>query len=224
MMSALTAAATGLAMVAVDFRTEALDLVPDPAGWLLVAYGAWRLAERAGAMLAVVAAVLSLSDVWLDFRYLVLDPVTYEVIPRCLTVLPCPVLLQYDQVGTARAAVIALTTAVGTLAVLPLLRRLARIDAGSPREHAVRRWARRIALLLPLAWTAPFLGVVAADTGADGRYQPFWDGGLAYLSPLLMLVLLGVAAFLLRASLLLGRSVEPTFVELRSSTWFTPDS
>lgn len=223
MMPALTAAAVGLAMVAVDFRTEALDLLPDPAGWLLVAYAAWRLAERSAALIAVAAAVLSLSDLWLDFRYLVLDPATFQVIPRCLSVAPCAVRLEYDQIGWERAAVIALASAVGTLAVLRLLRCLTRIDAESAREQAVRRRARQIALLLPVAWTAPFLGVVAADTGADGRYQPFWDGGLAFLSPVLMLVLLAVAAFLLYASHRLGRSVEPTFVEPRSSTWFTPE-
>ncbi len=223
MMPALTAAAVGLVMVAVDFRTEALDLLPDPAGWLLVAYAAWRLAERSAALLAVAAAVLSLSDVWLDFRYLVLDSVTLQVIPRCLSAAPCPVLLEYDQIGPGRAALIALSTAMGTLAILPLLRRLARLDAQSSREHVVGRRARQIALLLPVAWTAPFLAVVAADTGADGRYQPFWDGGLAFLSPVLMLVLLAVAVFLLYASHLLGRSVEPTFVEPRSSTWFTPE-
>lgn len=223
-MPALTSAAIGLALVAVDFRTEALDLLPDPAGWLLVAYAAWRLAERSSALLAVAAAVLSLSDVWLAFRYLVLDPVTFQVIPRCLSAAPCPVRLEYDQVGWERAAVIALATAAGTLAVVLLLRRLTGIDAGSAREQVVRRRARQAAVLLPVAWTAPFLGVVAADTGADGRYQPFWDGGLAFLSPVLMLVLLAVAVFLLYASHLLGRSVEPAFVEPRSSTWFTSGS
>jgi len=42
-MRPLTFVAVGLAVVAVDIRTERLDLLPDALGWGLIALGAWRM-------------------------------------------------------------------------------------------------------------------------------------------------------------------------------------
>lgn len=209
-ISPLSSIAIGLTLVAVDFRTEALDLLPDPVGWVLVAFGAWSLALKSASLLALAAAALSLSDVWLNFRYVVFDPITLEVLPECPAGTNCPVRLEYYLVDLARAVLIALTTVTGGVVVSLIAHRVAQIDVESARDRFIQRGARLIELLVPIVWVAPFVAVVAADSLADGKYQPFWDGGLAFVSPLLMIALLGVAAFLFRASLLLGRSLEST--------------
>lgn len=64
----------GLALAVLDFRTEALDLLPDALGWGLVALGAWRLGLLVAARLAVATGIASTADAWFPFHYIWVAP------------------------------------------------------------------------------------------------------------------------------------------------------
>ena len=66
----------GLALVVLDFRTESLDLLPDPVGWVLVAVGSRGLSLVSVSWLAGITATLSVSDAALPYRYVGIDPLT----------------------------------------------------------------------------------------------------------------------------------------------------
>lgn len=82
-------------IVLVDFRTEALDFVPDPIGWLLVGAGAASSSLPLCAWLARAAAVLSVSEAWLSFRTVIVDPATNATTDRC-PVDVCSERVEYD--------------------------------------------------------------------------------------------------------------------------------
>lgn len=71
----------GVSFVVLDFRTDAPDLLPDVAGWALIALAAWRLELTAAARVAAVAGAGGLAEAWLPFRYVQVDPVTGERLP-----------------------------------------------------------------------------------------------------------------------------------------------
>jgi hypothetical protein len=97
--------------------------------------------------------------------------------------------------------------ATGGAAIAMFMRELAaRIDVG--KFASLHQLIKIGAMAIPLVWVVPFVAVVAADTSAGGGYQPVWDGGLAFVSVSLMLVLLVVASVIRRASRLIGRSLE----------------
>jgi hypothetical protein len=62
-MRPLAKVAIGLLLAAVDFRVSGLDVVLDPAGWLLVASGLGDLALRPAQLTALLTAAVSLGDV-----------------------------------------------------------------------------------------------------------------------------------------------------------------
>jgi hypothetical protein len=126
--------ATGLAIVVLDFRMGAVDIAFDPLGWLLVAYGAWKLSHAVAASASVVAGVLSTSDALLPFHYVYVDWETGEVVdPRYGH--PSEQVVIFDHVSGSRLAVIALSMVAAGVALWLLLDGLARAarTAGSPR-------------------------------------------------------------------------------------------
>ena len=62
-MRPLAKVAIGLLLAALDFRVSGLDVILDPAGWLLVASGLGDLALRPAQVTALLTAALSLGDV-----------------------------------------------------------------------------------------------------------------------------------------------------------------
>lgn len=52
-MHPLNLVALGIAVVALDFRLQAIDLLPDVAGWILVGVGLWQSGQRATVGIAV---------------------------------------------------------------------------------------------------------------------------------------------------------------------------
>jgi hypothetical protein len=62
-MRPLAKVAIGLLLAALDFRVSGLDVILDPAGWLLVASGLGDLALRPAQWTALLAAAFSLGDV-----------------------------------------------------------------------------------------------------------------------------------------------------------------
>lgn len=91
---ALTLVAVGILLVAIDFRTSALDLLPDPLGWVLFALGSSRLAVPLAARLGVVAALLSLGDLFLGFSYELVLP-TGDVVDSCPATETCSEFIRY---------------------------------------------------------------------------------------------------------------------------------
>lgn len=187
----LSLLAAGSALVAFDFRTDLPDLLPDPVGWALVAVGAWALALWPAAILAVVAALLSLSDVALPYRYVYIDPETGEVAnDRIGEMYHFPVDQRWTDVSDVRALAIGAAIATGGLALWLVVRALA--DRAASTDPAAARRLRVFAVAVPIVWAAPTLALVGAGVAGEG-YDPIWDGQLEYIGLAGMLVLGGLA-------------------------------
>lgn len=189
----LTFLSSGVVLVALDFRTDLPDLLPDPVGWALIAVGAWALALRPAALLAVIAALLSLSDAALPYRYVSIDPVTGEVVNDTVgEAYDLPVQQRWPDVSDERALAIGAAVAVGGLALWLVVRELADQSARAGNGSVARR-LRVFALAVPLVWAAPTLALVGVGVGGDDGYDPVWDGNLEYAGLIGMLVLVGLA-------------------------------
>lgn len=180
--------AAGLVLVAVDFRTESLDYLCDPVGWLLVAAAAAALSLSGTAWLSAAAALLSLSDAFLPYRTVFVDPETNKGVEQC-PVAVCAERVEFDLVSGWRLVALAGVFIVGGAAVLSLL--------GGLRSAALRAGDRsagtRLSLLfvgVGLGWALPpLMGMVWAVASEDRRYDPVWNGAAEYvaLAGLLML-------------------------------------
>lgn len=191
----------GVSFVVLDFRTDAPDLLPDVAGWALIAFAAWRLELTAAARLAAVAGAGSLAEAWLPFRYVQVDPVTGERLPDGGgTDLAYPEQLFYDDVTGWHLAAMAIAAVLAGVALWTLLAGLARLAGAGGRGDAARR-LRIVAWLVIVVWTAPFLGAVAhAVVNRSGAFDPVWNDGLAYVG------LAGLGLFVYLVVLLLRES------------------
>jgi hypothetical protein len=189
----LSFVSAGVALVALDFRTDLPDLLPDPVGWALVAVGAWALALRPAALLAAVAVLLSLSDAALPYRYVYIDPGTGQVVnDRTGELRDFPVAQRWPDVSDARALAIGAAVAAGGLALWLVVRAVAERSARTGNGSAAR-WLRVFALAVPVVWAAPTLALVGVGVGGDDGYDPVWDGNLEYAGLAGTLVLAGLA-------------------------------
>ncbi|HET6954728.1 MAG TPA: hypothetical protein VFI47_30480 [Acidimicrobiales bacterium] len=189
-MRPLSIIAGGLALAVADFRTESLDLLPDPVGWGLVAVGCWRLSLTAAPWLALLTAGLSLSDAALPYRYARLDPLTGDEIgPAERPGADVPVQLRFDAVSGWRLAAMTLATVAAATTLWCLLRELEHRARAQGEIHAGDR-VRAGRWLVIGAWALPLLVAGAWAVAADsGRLDPVWNGSAEYLA------LAGVAAF-----------------------------
>jgi hypothetical protein len=198
-MRPLTFVAVGLVLVAVDVRTEHLDILPDALGWALVAYGAWRLSLTVPAIAAAATALLTLPEVSLPYEFVMLDPDTGErITPRPGVDLAYPEHLIFDDLTGWRLAALAAGLVAGGLAMWLLLGALATRAAAWERAGTARqiRWLRWLALGV---WTAPVLVVVAVSAASEnGSFDPVWNGSIELLALAGTVVILTVAAVLLR--------------------------
>jgi hypothetical protein len=179
-MRPLAVAAAGVGLVVLDFRTEALDLLPDPAGWALIAVAASWLALPAVARLAAATGLLSLADLALPYHYVPINPMTGR--PVTGPARGNPVSVRLDFLPLAGGQLALLTAAVvGTGVTLwVLLGRLRRRADYEEDEAAVTR-LRRTQVLVVGAWVVPYLVTVALAVGRGDRYDPVWNHGLEYL-------------------------------------------
>jgi hypothetical protein len=192
---ALSLMAVGVVIVALDFRIVALDVLPDVAGWLLIAAGAWKLALVRPSWLAVAAALASAPDALAPHHYENLAPFTGEVVVDAGPGTTYPQRLVFDHLHDLRLLLVVLATVAGGAAVWSLLGTLrGRAAAAGDHESAGRlgllRW------LVPSIWVAPYVTVaVIQGLGHDG-FDPVWNGGFELLA-LLGLAVVGALAWVL---------------------------
>ncbi|HKE73232.1 MAG TPA: hypothetical protein VKB57_06435 [Acidimicrobiales bacterium] len=210
-MRPLAVAAGGVVLVALDFRTEALDLLPDPLGWALIALAASWLALPAVTRLAAVTGLLSLADVALPYHYVRIDPLTGERLAGPARGNPVSVRLDYLPLEGTQLALLA-AAVVGTGATLwMLLGRLRRRADYEEDEHAVSR-LRRAQWAVAGAWVAPYLVTLALAAARDGRYDPVWNHGYEYLG------LLGLGTGTYVVAVLAG-SIRASWAQ-RPGSWY----
>jgi hypothetical protein len=181
-MRPLSWIAPGILIVAIDFRLNAIDVLPDPIGWLMIAMGAWQLARPATVSAIGVAGVASLVEVALPYRWVQISPETGQVIHEKTTVrYAYPEILVYDGVSGVRLAFLVLGYATAGLAIWMLLRDLA------ARARSVGRLtaAHQLGLLrglVPGLWIAPYVIGGIADLIAGRSFDPVWNDGLEYVA------------------------------------------
>ncbi len=170
----LSAVAIGLVIVAIDFRVLALDLLPDPIGWLLIALGAWRLSLLKAAGAACLAAVLSISDTVLAYRHVRLT-VTGEILSSSAGAPTGH--LRWDPVSDWHAVAMASAMLAGGVTLWWLLGALSG-RAEQAGERATAQRLRVLRLVVPVVWVAPYLVVVAVAVIGSGSFDPVWNDGL----------------------------------------------
>lgn len=179
----LSFVAAGLALVALDFRTDLPDLLPDPVGWALVGMGAWALALRPAALLAAVAGVASVAETALPYRYVRIDPLTGAVLDGDVGEIGSAVDYSAEQrwthVSDARALAIGAAFAAGGAALWLLLRALA-LRASATGDGLAAGRLRVLRAVVPAAWSLPALTVIGVAIAGDHGYDPVWDGHLEY--------------------------------------------
>jgi hypothetical protein len=198
-MRPLTCVAVGLVLIAVDIRTEQLDVLPDALGWALVTLSAWRLSFTGPTIAAAATGLLTLPEVSLPHRLVMLDPRTGErITPRPGVVLGYPKQLVFDHLTGWRLAALAAALITGGLTMWLLLGALATRAAAWERAGTARqlRWLRWLTLGV---WTAPVLVVVAVSAASeDGSFDPVWNGSIELLALAGTVVFGAVVAVLLR--------------------------
>ena len=191
--------AVGLVLVALDMRTEAIDLLPDVVGWALVALGAGALALRGGARWAIAAAVSSLGELSLPSRFVLVNAETGEPVTPEAPAEQTSEMLMFDAVSGGRLALMALAVTAGALALWSLLRMLGR-RAAAVGDRPAADALGLLSWLAPAAWALPVLVAMAADLLGDaGAYDPVWNG-LRELAALPGIAALGAAAVVLARS------------------------
>lgn len=186
-MRPLALAAAGVVLVVVDFRTEALDLLPDPLGWALVAVAASWLALPAATRLAAVTALLSLADLTLPYHYVRINPLSGEPVSGPSQGHAVSLRLDYLPLTGGRLALLAAAVVGGGATLWTLLGRLRRRAHYEDDGAAVAR-LRRAQLLAVGAWVGPYLATVAVAAARGQGYDAVWNHGLEYLG------LVGLAA------------------------------
>jgi hypothetical protein len=198
-MRPLTFVAVGLVLIAVDIRTEHLDILPDALGWGLVAFGAWRLSLTVPAIAAAATALLTLPEASLPHQFVMLDPETGErITPRPGVDLGYPKQLVFDDLTGWRLAAMAASLVAGGLTMWLLLGALATRAAAWERAGTARqlRWLRWLTLGV---WTAPVLVVLVVSAASEDRsFDPVWNGSIELLALAGVVVIGAVAAVMLR--------------------------
>jgi hypothetical protein len=210
-MRPLALAAGGVALVVLDFRTEALDLLPDPLGWALVAVAASWLGATAVMRLAAVTGLLSLADAALPFRYVQINPMTGEPVTGPARGKPVSVQLDYLPLAGTRLTLLAAAVVGAGATLWMLLGRLRRRANYVEDDRAVTRlrWAQ---WAVAGAWVGPYLVTVALAATRDGRYDPVWNHGYEYLG----LAGLGAGAYVIAV---LAGSTRASWAQ-RPDSWY----
>lgn len=192
----LSATAVGVLLVALDLRVRALDLLADPAGWLLIASGAWDLRLVRPALAAGIAAAASTVDVVMPYRYVRVDPETGEVVSRPTgEQLAYPDHLLWDRVSSGRAVAMAAAIVIGGVALWSTLGGLSRRADRAAATTPARR-LRVLGLVVPAVWVLPYVAVVATDVVRNGSFDPVWNDGRELIALPGIVAMIGLAVVL----------------------------
>lgn len=171
----LSLIAVGVALVALDFRVVAVDVLPDLAGWLLVAAGAWRLGLRLPAGSAFLAALASVPDLVTAYHHEALDPISGAVVPDPPPGTAYDERVAFDRLDDVRLALALVAMAAGGWAVWRILG-VVRERARSSGDDESARWLTALWWLVPLVWVAPYLGLAVVQGLGDDGFDPVWNG------------------------------------------------
>lgn len=171
----LSLIAVGLVLVGVDFRIVAVDVLPDAAGWLLVAAGGWRLGQQVPAVLGLVAALASAPDLVTASHREALDPITGRVVPDPPPGTAYDERLVFDRLEDVRLVLAVVAMAAGGWAVWTVLG-IVRDRARASGDDASARLLTALWWLVPLVWIAPYLGIAVVQGLGDDGFDPVWNG------------------------------------------------
>ncbi|HAS12129.1 MAG TPA: hypothetical protein DCS55_16680 [Acidimicrobiaceae bacterium] len=211
-MRPLTAASAGLVLLLVDFRVYGIDIAVDPAGWVLIAWGLWRLAGTKAAAPAVAGAAFSAAEAYLPYHYALVE--SYVAGPNGTASVEEVEVLEYDQVAGLPLISMALAAVCSAVAIVVLVRLLRERAGPDEADPALRTMYLSMIATLAL-WIAPRLvGMIAGGIG-DG-YDPVWN------DPVWRIELAGIVSGLVLASSLLASRREPWALPpgpRRESSW-----
>jgi hypothetical protein len=180
-MKVLWPMAIGVLLVGIEFRLNALDALADPLGWLLIAAGAWLLRARGAALLAVVAAPLSGSTVWLGYHMALIDSTTGEEIQSCGADAFCYREVRYDDLSTLRSVAVLGAVLAGGAALVWIIRIL-RTEVGDPtKQLRLRQQLAILELAVAVVWVLPVAVFATRAVLSGDGYDPIWDEGLELL-------------------------------------------
>lgn len=189
----LTLAAFGVGAVALDPRVVAWDPFPDVAGWLLIALAAWQLSVTWAFALALAAAIGSLAEAQLPYRYDAIDPITGEVVVDVRPGTAYDELIAFNGVSGPRLLLLGASVALGGVALFILLRAL----SSRAVRHDDHLSARRLGLLawaVALGWAAPQLArAMGQGIFGPGDFDTVWNGAWEYPAMVGIAVMLAVA-------------------------------
>lgn len=213
-MRPLTALSAGLVFLVVDFRTLAVDLVPDPVGWALIAFGLYRLAAPRLAALAGVALLCSFAESWLPYHYRKVK--TFQAGPDVgePRVIELEV-LEYDAVTGVRILLLAASMVILAIVIIAVVRLLAERARSYPAERSIRR----LTILGGVAiatWVVPHLVAIAAALLGDGQLDVVWG------DPAWRVELIGTLVVVAFAGAMLADAREPWALRpgrLRLGNW-----
>jgi hypothetical protein len=172
----------GLALVAIDYRFEALDIALDPVGWLLIVLGARQLARPVTVRVIGLAGVASCVEAVLPSHHARINTLTGEIIEGPVgSRLGTPQVLVFDRVSGLYLGLLALAVVLTGLASWMLLRDLSERAWMNGR----RSTASQLGLLrglVPGLWVLPSLIAMAVELIASGSYDPVWNDPLDYLT------------------------------------------
>ena len=203
-MRPLHAIAVAVVLISLDFRTAAVDLLPDVVGWALVVWAAVRLRTPLLAVVACIGGVASLALFSLPYHYEQYDPLndrTVVVTPE--TDLGYNETLAYDTFSGWRLAAFAVSVCAFAIVVGVVWRHLRNRSAvwdGPAVRTSIRRLDGAVAAVVGL-WVVP--RVVAVVSSIDSGYEPIWD------DPASRVAILGVLAAIALASTLTVDAREP---------------
>jgi hypothetical protein len=174
-MGALTITGLGVVLVGVEFRLNAIDVLADPLGWLLVALGAWMLAARGPSVLALLAAPLSAAGAYLTFQTVLVDSATDKAVTVCPADGFCYEQIRFDDLGSVRALALLGMALAGAGALVWILRIL-RTEVGPPTaDVALRRQMWVLEILVPVVWALPVVLLAGSAVVTGDGYDPIWS-------------------------------------------------
>jgi hypothetical protein len=172
----LSVIAAGMLIVGVDVRLDAANLLPDTVGFVVLAWGAWRLVSVWWVALAVVGAVTAVPQWVLPHHYEQVEAAG-GVLPSGTRRVTTVEVLEFDRLGGLRLAAAALVVVLVVVLVVAVVSTLHR-RAGRWNAQATTRNSALVGVGAAALWGVPQLVAMGAGAVDGNGYDPVWNGGL----------------------------------------------